>query len=71
MSDPSEPEEVLSAYINEIIAMRYRFADFVAKFELYETLTRREAEFMNEISLACKKFEDTRQLTNQEKEELH
>jgi hypothetical protein len=57
--------------MNEICAMRNRFADFVAKFELYETLTRREAEFMNEISVAVQKFNDSKPLTNFEKEELH
>lgn len=60
MSDTNEEHmQVLDAFINEIVAMRARFADYVAKFELYSQLTRAEAEFMNEIALACKRLEDT------------
>lgn len=51
--------EVLSAFINEIVAMRARFADYVQKYELYSFLTKQEVEFMNEIAIACQKLSDT------------
>lgn len=50
--------QVLDAFINEIVAIRARFADFVQKYELFGQLTRAEVEFMNEIALACQKLED-------------
>jgi hypothetical protein len=76
LSHPVNDEhmEVLSAYINEIVRMRNNFADYVAKFELLDFLTREEVEFMNEISIACQKLSDTntsRKLSNAEKEEMH
>lgn len=76
MSDTNEEHmQVLDAFINEIVAMRARFADYVAKFELYGQLTRAEAEFMNEIALACQKLADTNSIRTPngiiDKEELH
>lgn len=53
-----EQMQVLDAFINEIVAIRARFADFVQKYELFGQLTRAEVEFMNEIALACQKLED-------------
>ena len=67
--------EAISAYLHEIVAMRHRFADYLAKFELWGMLTPEEQTFCNEIGLSVKKMVETKELkrplNNQEKEELH
>ena len=51
--------ELIGATINEIIGIRNRFADYIAKYEVWDFLTVGEAQFMNDISTACQKFLDT------------
>lgn len=60
--------EVIGAFLSQICAFRAQFADYIAKYELYEMLTKNEAEFMNEIAISCQKFLDT-ELINQAKEQ--
>ena len=69
-----EQSIVVTSLINLVVSSKNRFADYVTENKLFEHLTREEAEFMNEVALACQKLADTntiRPLTNQEKEELH
>lgn len=70
MSNPSNDnhEEILAAFMHEIVAMRNRFADYIAKYEVWDFLSVGEAQFMNEISEACQKFIDTQSI-NRAKEQ--
>lgn len=76
MSHPvnDEIEEVIGSFFSEFIGMKNRFVDFLHKWERIDLLTRNEAEFLNEISIACQKYIDNeelkRPLSNAEKEEL-
>lgn len=59
-----EQTQLVDGYINEISAMRNRFADYIAKFELEGYLTLAENEFLYEISIACQKLADTNTIRN-------
>lgn len=58
----------IDACIQTIISTSFILADYIAKYELYGTLTREDDEFLNAVAIARQKYMDTNQLNQVTKE---
>ncbi len=74
MEKKMDHNEVIDRGINNIVSDRNYVMDYIAKHELWDTLTKSEQDFLNNISIACTELAETNTIRTpdgiQNKEEL-